>query len=87
MLVAPIGLKDAENLKQAESLAFAALAGKDTEELDRVRNRNETYVEETFRDVAVDDPDLTDADADPIESDTPPSESVDKIETDGGSDD
>lgn len=49
MFVLQMGHRDASSLEEAEEFAWRALAGKEEEQLSWERDRDETFVDETFR--------------------------------------
>lgn len=60
MLVATLGYDDATSIEEAEEALWRTLAGQEQEKLEWERSRDQTFVDETFRDPTGDDADDTD---------------------------
>lgn len=82
MFVLQMGHRDASSLEEAEEFAWRALAGQEEERLSWERDRDETFVDETFR--------SGNGSSEKTSKESTPSKAIDDIEdvaADGGEDD
>ncbi|GGL26116.1 hypothetical protein GCM10009037_07180 [Halarchaeum grantii] len=84
MLVLHLGYQDASKLREAEQFAWSALAGQEKEKMSWERDRDETFVERTFRDESTD---ADGSDGEKSESEAPREDDEDLIDRVGASSD